>query len=265
MTTSTGIIMTINPSSGYVVVAGTVAGLDEGKKDNDEWFAVKLHYEDEGEIKETDIYFWNDSEADDYRRYQADKAKRKNLREGSAIVVRCRFRDDTKKEATGYGIYYSGLLRIRPDTEHEKDDRSILVGTVTSMKDVTVRGQDAVRLNVYAGKVPASDGGEMYQNVSVTMTGKQAVMARMDLAEENRADGTLVRKKAVFRCGAVRTFYNSTECPVCYETMQFDETAGRMICHECGAQIVPDSRDRREAVYAYDYIVIEERVRRRGE
>lgn len=263
--TSTGIIMTINPSSGYVVVAGTVAGLAEGKKDNDEWFAVRLHYEDEGEIKETDIYFWNDSEADDYRRYQADKAKRKNLQEGSAIVVRCRFRDDTKKEATGYGIYYSGLIRIRPDTEHEKDDRSVLVGTVTSMKDVTVRGQDAVRLNVYAGKVPASDGGEMYQNVSVTLLGSQAVMARTDLAEEVRDDGTMIRKKAVFRCGAVRTFYMSAECPVCYETMQFDENAGKMVCPGCGAQVTPDSRDRREAVYAYDYIVIEDRVRRRGE
>ena len=151
-----GVILTINQESGYVVIAGVVAGLSEGKKGNDEWVDIRLRYQDEGRMKETEIYFWNDSEADDYRRYLADKVKRKNLEEGSAIVARCRFRDSSKKEATGYGVYYSGLIHIRPDTEHEKDDRSVLVGTVTSMKDVTVKGQDALRLNVYVGKAPTS-------------------------------------------------------------------------------------------------------------
>lgn len=263
MTKNSGIIMNINKESGYVIAAGAVAKLSEGEKGSDTWYCVKLRYEDGGEMKDTDIYFWNDSEADDYRRYQADRAKQKNLHEGSLIVVRCRFRDDSKKEATGYGIYYNGLIRVKPDTEHEKDDRSVLAGTVTSMKNVTVRGQDALRLNVYAGKGRAQDGSTTYQNVSVTLLGDQAVMARTDLAAKDLGNGLELRKKAVFRCGGIRTFYMSSECPICCGTMQYDAKPGKMACPECGVQIDPDDKDKRESVYAYEYIVTEEREMRR--
>lgn len=259
-----GIIMDINKTSGYAVVAGTVAGTDEGKKGEDSWYCVKLRYEDDGEIKDTDIYFWNDMEADDFRRYQADRAKQKNLRDGSDIVVRCRFRDDSKKEATGYGIYYSGLIRIKPDTEHEKDDRSVLAGIVTSMRDATVRGQNALRLNVYAGKSKLLDGTPMYQHVSVLLTGDQAAMARIDLAEKDLGNGMVLRKKAVFRCGSIRAYYMPSECPICYDTMQYDEVSGHMVCQYCGAEVEPEAKNKRESVFAYGYIVAEERKLRGG-
>ncbi len=256
--------MDINRASGYMVVAGTVAGTAEGEKGEDTWYCVKLRYEDNGEMKDTDIYFWNDMEADDFRRYQADRAKQKNLHDGSVIVVRCRFRDDSKKEATGYGIYYSGLIRIKPDTEHEKDDRSVLAGTVTSMKNVTVREQDALKLNVYAGKTRLPDGTSMYQHVSVYLTGDQAVMARTDLAEKDLGNGILLRKKAVFRCGAVRTYYVPPECPISCGPMQYDEASGKMVCPDCGAMMEPETRDKRESVFAFDYMVLENREIKRG-
>lgn len=259
-----GIIMDINKASGYAVVAGIVTGTAEGEKGADSWYCVKLRYEDDEGMKDTDIYFWNDMEADDFRRYQADRAKQKNLRDGSAIVVRCRFRDDSKKEATGYGIYYSGLIRIKPDTEHEKDDRSVLYGIVTSMKDVTVKGQAALRLNVYAGKNKLPDGETMYQHVSVFLTGDQAAMARTDLAEKNLGNGMVLRKKAAFRCGVIRTYYMPSECPICCETMQYDAGSGQMICPGCGAEVEPEARDKRESVFAYNYIVTEEREARGG-
>lgn len=251
--------MDINRASGYVVVAGTVAGTTEGEKGEDTWYCVKLRYEYNGEMKDTDIYFWNDMEADDFRRYQADRAKQKNLHDGSVIVVRCRFRDDSKKEATGYGIYYSGLIRIKPDTEHEKDDRSVLVGTVTSMKNVTVRGQDALKVNVYAGKTRLPDGASIYQHVSVYLTGDQAVMARTDLAERDLGNGMLLRKKVVFRCGAVRTYYIPPECPISCGPMQYDEASGKIVCPDCGAMTEPAVRDKRERVFALDYMVLEDR------
>ena len=34
------------------------------------------------------------------------------LHEGSLIVVRCRFCDDSKKEVTGHGVCYSGLICV---------------------------------------------------------------------------------------------------------------------------------------------------------
>lgn len=258
-----GIIMKINEESGYAVLAGNVTKLSEGEKGADSWYCVRLSYEDNGETKDTDIYFWNDSEADDYRRYQADRAKQKNLREGSAIVVRCRFRDDSKKEATGYGIYYNGLIRIKPDTEHEKDDRSVLAGTVTAMKDVTVRGRDALRLNVYAGKYKGPDGEFLYKNVWVTLLGDQAVMARTDLAEKDLGNGMVLRKKAVFRCGAIRVYYMPTECPICFEAASYNTESGMMVCPECGAEFDPEEKDKRENVFAFDYIVTEEHEMRR--
>lgn len=251
--------MNINEASGYAVVAGTVAGTAEGEKGEDTWYCVKLRYEDGGEMKDTNIYFWNDAEADDFRRYQADRAKQKNLRDGSVIVVRCRYRDDSKKEATGYGIYYSGLIRIKPDTEHEKDDRSVLAGTVTSMKNVTVRAQDALKLNVYAGRTQSPEGETLYQHVSVYLTGEQAVMARTDLAGKDLGNGMLLRKKAVFRCGAIRTYYIPPECPIDCGPMQYDEDSGQMVCPDCGHRIEPKARDRRESVFAFNYIAIEDR------
>ncbi len=263
-----GIIMNINKSSGYAIVTGSVAGLSEGEKNGDFWYCVRLCYEDNennGEMKNTDIYFWNDSEADDFRRYQADRAKRKNLSNGSVIVVRCRFRDDSKKEATGYGIYYNGLIRVKPDTEHEKDDRSVLAGTVTAMKDVTVRGQDALRLNVYAGKSTAPDGTPIYQHVFVTLLGDQAIMARTDFVEKDFGNGTVLRKNAVFRCGGIRVCYMPSECPICCDTMQYHMESGQMVCSGCGAEIEPDIKDKRESVYAFDYLITEEReIRRRA-
>lgn len=262
-TAKSGIIMKINEESGYAVIAGSVARLSEGEKGADFWYCVRLSYEVGKEMKETDIYFWNDSEADDYRRYQADRAKQKNLQEGNAIVVRCRFRDDSKKEATGYGIYYNGLIRIRPDTEHEKDDRSVLAGTVTAMKDVIVRGQDALRLNVYAGRYKNPDGDFLYKNVWVTLLGDQAAMARTDLAEKDLGNGIILRKKAVFRCGAIRVYYIPTECPICLETALYQAESGKMICPECGAEAVPEEKNKRENVFGFDYIVTEEREMRR--
>lgn len=258
MEKNSGIIMNINKASGYAVVAGTVTGTAEGQKGDDTWYCVKLRYEDNEEMKDTDIYFWNDMEADDFRRYQADRAKQKNLHDGSIIMVRCRFRDDSQKEATGYGIYYSGLLRIKPDTEHEKDDRSVLYGTVTSMKDVTVREENALRLNVYAGKRTLPDGKTMYQHVSVLLTGDQAIMARTDLAPKDLGNGSVLRKKAVFRCGAIQTYYLS-ECPICCEPMQYHADSGQMVCRGCGAEVQPEEKDKRESVFAFHYIVTEDR------
>lgn len=258
-----GIIMNINKESGYVIIAGSVAGISEGEKNGDTWYGIKLRYEDDGETKYTDIYFWNDSEADDFRRYQADRARQKNLRSGSRIVVRCRFRDDSKKEAVGYSIYYSGLIRVKPDTEHEGDDRSVLAGTVMAMKNVTVKGQDALRLNVYAGKYAAPDGSPLYRYVLATLLGDQAVMARTDFAEKDLGNGMVLRKNAVFRCGGIRVYYMPSECPICCDTMQYQTESGKMLCACCGAEVDPDAKDKRESVYASNYLITGEHEMRR--
>ena len=116
-----------------------------------------------------------------------------------------------------------------------------------------------MRLNVYAGKAKADDGSIVYQNMSVTLLGDQAIMARADFAEKNLGNGMVLRKKAAFRCGAIRIYYILSECPICCMNMQFKIKSGRMVCPGCGAEINLDEKDKRKSVYAFEYIITEER------
>lgn len=258
-----GVILEINKESGYAIVTGKVVSTSEGEKGGNEWYLVKLQFEDDETEKISDIWFWNDKDATDFRRFQADRAKQKNLRIGNMVTIRCRFRDDTKKEAYGYGINYSGLIHVKPDTEHEKDDRNVVVGSVTSMKDVIIKGQNALRLNVYGGKRKSASGEIIYRHIAVTLMGDLAIMARTDFAEIRTENG-VIRKNGVFRCGAIHQYYLSTECPICYETTKYDQSSGKMICEECGCSFDPEEKDRRESVFAYDYFVTDEREYKGG-
>lgn len=116
-----------------------------------------------------------------------------------------------------------------------------------------------MRLNVYAGRAKTVDGNNVYQNVSVTLLGDQVIMARADFAEKNLGNGMVLRKKAVFRCDAIRIYYISSECPICCMNMQFKIKSGRMVCPGCGAKINPDEKDKRKSVYAFEYIITKER------
>lgn len=257
-----GIILTVNSDSGYVILTGRVVKTMQGEKNGDDWYQVTMEYDEDGETKRTVVCFWNDRDATDFKRYRADRAKAKKLRTGSIITVRCKFRDASKKEATGYSIHYDGLILVKADLEHDRDDRSVLIGTVTSIKDITVRGQNALKLNVYAGR--ERRGAEVrYRNIAVTLTGDLAIMAASDLAGHTDENGTEYRKNVVFRCGTVSTYYPPAECPVCGEQMQYDPESGQMHCGECGVAVPPDEDEKRESVFGYDYFVTGEYAKTR--
>lgn len=252
-TKQSGIIMQINGQSGYSIITGVVTGTAYGNKNGNNWYLLKLKFQEGNEEKNTDIWFWDDNNADDYRRYRADNAKRKNVHNGSSVTVRCKFRDESKKEANGYSIHYDGLIKVKPDSEHEKDDRSVVIGTVTSMKDGKVKGQDAVKLNVYAGKKKSGDE-TIYRHISVTITGDKANMARVDF---NGTENS--KKKAVFRCGSVGTYYSKGECECCYGVTKYDASTNNMVCEDCGCMYLPAEEKKRESVFAYDYIITGEK------
>ena len=45
--------------------------------------------------------------------------------------------------------------------------------------------------------------------------------------------------------------------------MRLKTESGRMVCPDYGAETEPDDKDRRECVYAFEYIITEEREMRR--
>ena len=127
-------------------------------------------------------------------------------RKGSVVMMRCKFQNETMQNATGYSMYYNGLVKIKPDGEHDEENRNVVFGTVSSLKDVTVCGSDAVRANVYVGKRNI-DGVPSFHYVTVTLMNDLAIMARTDLAPVTNADDTVTKKKAAFCCGKISVYY----------------------------------------------------------
>lgn len=139
--------------------------------------------------------FWNDLDAEeDWRRHTADRVLNMKPRKGSVVMMRCKFQNETMQNATGYSMYYNGLVKIKPDGEHDEENRNVVFGTVSSLKDVTVCGSDAVRANVYVGKRNVN-GVPSFHYVTVTLMNDLAIMARTDLAPVANADDTITRKK----------------------------------------------------------------------
>ena len=247
-----GVILNINRTGGLVMLIGTV--LSVTKKD-DRRCTIRIQHEVDGEWKRTDVTFWNDLDAEeDWRRHTADRVLNMKPRKGSVVMMRCKFQNETMQNATGYSMYYNGLVKIKPDGEHDEENRNVVFGTVSSLKDVTVCGSDAVRANVYVGKRNVN-GVPSFHYVTVTLMNDLAIMARTDLAPVANEDDTITRKKAAFCCGKIAVYYHSVPCPICGEPMAYDQTDSCMCCADCGITQEPEPGKKQESAFATDYIV----------
>lgn len=247
-----GIILNINQENGVAMLIGTVLNVIKRDKLR---CTIQLQHEVDGEWKRTDITFWNNPDAtEDWKRNTADRVMNMKPRKGSIVLVRCKFQNETMQNATGYSMYYNGLVKIRPDEDHPEDNRNVVFGTVSSLKDVTVRGSNAVRANVYVGKRYVN-GTQMFHYVTVTLMDDLAIMAKTDLMPKDNPDNTLTRKKAAFCCGKIATYYHPSICPICGETMEYDPQRNKMYCEDCEVEEDVDPSKKQESVFASDYIV----------
>ena len=121
-----GVILNINRTSGLVMLIGTV--LSVTKKD-DRRCTIRIQHEVDGEWKRTDVTFWNDPDAEEeWRRHTADRVLNMKPRKGSVVMMRCKFQNETMQNATGYSMYYNGLVKIKPDGEHDEENRNVVFG-----------------------------------------------------------------------------------------------------------------------------------------
>lgn len=247
-----GIILNINRNTGLVMLIGTV--LSVTMRDNRRC-TVRIQHEVDGEWKRTDVTFWNDPNAEEeWRRNTADRIMNMKAHSGSIVLVRCKFQNATMQNATGYAMYYNALVHIKPDQEHPEDNRNIVFGTIAGLKDVVVRGSNAVRANVYVGK-RRIDGQTFFHYVAVTMMDDLAMMAKTDLMPVANDDDTETKKKAAFCCGRVTHYYRPVTCPICGGSMEYDAEKNSMCCKDCELEEEPDPSTKQESTFASNYIV----------
>lgn len=247
-----GIILNINRENGVVMLVATIL---EVKRPDNRRVTIRVQHEVDGEWKRTDVTFWNNPDAKEpWKQNTADRIMNLKPRKGSVVMIRCKFQNRTMQNATGYAMIYNGIVRIAPDTDHPKDNRTVVFGTISSLKEVNVCGSDAVRASVYVGK-HQENGETIFHYVSVTLMDDLAIMARTDLMPKDNPDRTWTRKKAAFCCGKRDVYYHPTTCPLCGGPMEYDPQKNKMYCADCEVEEDPDPSKKQESVFASDYIV----------
>jgi len=224
-------IMYVNGNN--AIIAGTVKSVKEDAEKVSVRLCYKTNVKDASgnwnEVEKTvDVYVRNQDPREDGTAgiNYADRARRMNMKAGSSVIAYVRFTDSERKNATGYGFKYDGVLSIqngylvkdtgngkqkrKPASDEEKAalvnegyqaDRNFVVkGLVTSVKKkLNSLNEEFLSISVYVGK--DKDGHFMSEHIQVKNSerNKNAV-ANAEKVLSPRKDGTKIA--AAFLCGA---------------------------------------------------------------